>query len=209
MLALFLAWETLQLTLPCVDLLAPPSDSDPCVEDPQQPTICVMPGSSKSKSGVSRYRDFIGCLPINLSKRIMGEWIQWDTGLSIAHRTWETICTPTLHPTGLLDEQSLKVCQKVCRYWQDLAHDILEEMKFRRNFQEQIETILTVGNEKNSIIITIKEQMRHIWMWKNLTIDLDCRSTEVSILSVIPTLTLWKCPYRLVTVVNRTNILTH
>lgn len=71
--------------------------------------------------------------------------MQWNTGLFIAHCKWETICPK--HPTGLLDEQSLKVCQKVCRYWQDLAQDILEEVKFRRNFQEQIKAILKVRSE--------------------------------------------------------------
>lgn len=62
-----------KVTFPCSDPLAPPSDHDPHFDDPEQPILCIKPGSSKSKSGVSRYRDFIGCLPINLSKRIMGK----------------------------------------------------------------------------------------------------------------------------------------
>lgn len=33
----------------------------------------VVPGSSKSVSGVSRHRDFISCLPVDLSKRILGK----------------------------------------------------------------------------------------------------------------------------------------
>ncbi len=45
-------------------------DSD---EDSEDPALMVVPGSSKSVSGVSRYRDFIGCLPVDLSKRILGQ----------------------------------------------------------------------------------------------------------------------------------------
>lgn len=32
----------------------------------------VVPGASKSMSGVKRYVDFIGCLPVDLSSRILG-----------------------------------------------------------------------------------------------------------------------------------------
>lgn len=48
-------------------------DSD---EDSEDPALMIVPGSSKSVSGVSRYRDFIGCLPVDLSKRILGESTQ-------------------------------------------------------------------------------------------------------------------------------------
>lgn len=44
-------------------------------EDSEDPALMVVPGSSKSVSGVSRYRDFISCLPVNLSKRILGKSI--------------------------------------------------------------------------------------------------------------------------------------
>uniref|UniRef100_A0A3Q3A3B3 F-box and WD repeat domain containing 10 n=1 Tax=Kryptolebias marmoratus TaxID=37003 RepID=A0A3Q3A3B3_KRYMA len=40
--------------------------------DPDDPALMVVPGSSKSVSGVSQYRDFVSCLPVNLSKRILG-----------------------------------------------------------------------------------------------------------------------------------------
>ncbi|KAM9336934.1 F-box and WD repeat domain containing protein 10B [Symphorus nematophorus] len=86
-------------------------DSD---EDSEDPALMVVPGSSKSLSGVSRYRDFISCLPVDLSKRIL----------------------------GLLDEQSLKRCQKVCRYWQHLARETMEEMKYTRIFQDQIKAMM-------------------------------------------------------------------
>ncbi|XP_044035328.1 F-box/WD repeat-containing protein 10 [Siniperca chuatsi] len=83
-------------------------------EDSDDPALMVVPGSSKSVSGVSRYRDFIGCLPVDLSKRIL----------------------------GLLDEHTLRRCQKVCRYWQHLAQETVEEIKFRRIFQDQINTMM-------------------------------------------------------------------
>uniref|UniRef100_A0A3Q1HJ97 Uncharacterized protein n=1 Tax=Anabas testudineus TaxID=64144 RepID=A0A3Q1HJ97_ANATE len=44
-------------------------------EDSEDPALMVVPGSSKSVSGVSRYRDFISCLPVDLSKRILGKSI--------------------------------------------------------------------------------------------------------------------------------------
>uniref|UniRef100_A0A3Q1BDQ1 F-box and WD repeat domain containing 10 n=1 Tax=Amphiprion ocellaris TaxID=80972 RepID=A0A3Q1BDQ1_AMPOC len=41
--------------------------------DSEDPALMVVPGSSKSVSGVGLYRDFIGCLPVHLSKRILGK----------------------------------------------------------------------------------------------------------------------------------------
>lgn len=41
-------------------------------EDCENPALMVVPGSSKSMSGVSPYCDFISCLPGHLSKRILG-----------------------------------------------------------------------------------------------------------------------------------------
>ncbi|TKS89550.1 F-box/WD repeat-containing protein 10 F-box and WD-40 domain-containing protein 10 [Collichthys lucidus] len=83
-------------------------------QDSEDPALMVVPGSLKSLSGVSRYRDFIGCLPVDLSKRIL----------------------------GLLDEHTLRRCQKVCRHWKHLAQETMEEMKFRRIFQDQIEAMM-------------------------------------------------------------------
>ncbi|XP_018521799.2 LOW QUALITY PROTEIN: F-box and WD repeat domain containing protein 10B [Lates calcarifer] len=83
-------------------------------EDSDDPALMVVPGSSKSVSGVSRYRDFIGCLPVHLSKRIL----------------------------GLLEEHTLRRCQKVCRYWQRLAKETMEEIKFRKHFQDQIKAMM-------------------------------------------------------------------
>ncbi|KAK9530107.1 hypothetical protein VZT92_011636 [Zoarces viviparus] len=82
--------------------------------DSEDPALMVVPGSSKSMSGVSRHRDFIGCLPVDLSKRIL----------------------------GLLDEHTLRRCLKVCRCWKLLAQETVEEIKFRRLFQEQINSMM-------------------------------------------------------------------
>ncbi|KAF3853853.1 hypothetical protein F7725_014541 [Dissostichus mawsoni] len=84
--------------------------------DSEDPALMVVPGSAKSASGVSRYRDFIRGLPVDLSKRIL----------------------------GLLDEISLRRCLKVCPSWQHLAKETIEEIKFRRHFQDQIEAMMKV-----------------------------------------------------------------
>lgn len=65
---------------------------DPChaqllqyiAEDSEEPALTIVPGSSKSMSGVSRHRDFIGCLPINLSKRILGKVTQYSSTLVVS-----------------------------------------------------------------------------------------------------------------------------
>ncbi|KAK5851125.1 hypothetical protein PBY51_001944 [Eleginops maclovinus] len=98
-------------------------DSD---EDSVDPALMVVPGSSKSVSGVSRYRDFISCLPVDLSKRIL----------------------------GLLDEISLRRCQKVCPSWQHLAKETMEEIKFRGHFQDQIKAMMKRGKGMNKVSST-------------------------------------------------------
>ncbi|KAK2820629.1 hypothetical protein Q5P01_023588 [Channa striata] len=83
-------------------------------EDSENPALMVVPGSSKSVSGVSRYRDFIGNLPVGLSKRIL----------------------------GLLEVYTLRCCQRVCRYWDYLATETMEEIKFRIHFQDQMKAMM-------------------------------------------------------------------
>lgn len=78
-------------------------------EESEDPALMVVPGSSKSVSGVSRHRDFISCLPVDLSKRIL----------------------------GMLGEHTLIHCTAVCQHWELLAKETMEEMKFRRNFEGQ------------------------------------------------------------------------
>ncbi|KAF7668184.1 hypothetical protein LDENG_00028460 [Lucifuga dentata] len=79
-------------------------------ENSEDPALMVVPGSSASMSGVSQYRDFIGCLPVQLAKRIL----------------------------GLLDEHTLRFCQKVCLYWQHLAEETFKEINFKRIFLDQV-----------------------------------------------------------------------
>uniref|UniRef100_A0A8C9WWP8 F-box and WD repeat domain containing 10 n=1 Tax=Sander lucioperca TaxID=283035 RepID=A0A8C9WWP8_SANLU len=92
----------------------------------EDPALMVVPGSSKSVSGVSRYLDFIGCLPVDLSKRIL----------------------------GLLDEPTLRRCQKVCRYWRQLAQETVEEIKFRSLFQDQIQAMMKRSKGNNIVSST-------------------------------------------------------
>ncbi|XP_069016322.1 F-box and WD repeat domain containing protein 10B [Embiotoca jacksoni] len=89
--------------------------------DSEDPALMVVPGSSKSLSGVSLYRNFLSCLPVHLSKKIL----------------------------GLLDEHSLIRSKKVCQYWHHLVQETMEEIKLRRFLTYQIEAMMkryTTGN---------------------------------------------------------------
>ncbi|XP_037546874.1 F-box/WD repeat-containing protein 10 [Nematolebias whitei] len=90
-------------------------------QDPEDPALMVVPGASKSMSGVSQHRDFVSCLPVNLAKRIL----------------------------GLLGEHTLKRCKKVCWYWQHLTEETMEEIRFRRSFKDQDDVILKVFHSVN------------------------------------------------------------
>ncbi|XP_030611453.1 F-box/WD repeat-containing protein 10 isoform X2 [Archocentrus centrarchus] len=92
-------------------------------EESEDPALMVVPGSSKSVSGVSRHRDFISCLPVDLSKRIL----------------------------GLLGKHTLMCCMAVCRYWQHLVQETLDEMKFRRNFQGEIISMMKRCSNVNTV----------------------------------------------------------
>lgn len=45
---------------------------------------------------------------------------------------------------GMLGEHTLIHCTAVCQYWELLAKETMEEMKFRRNFQGQIIPMIEV-----------------------------------------------------------------
>ncbi|XP_034415228.1 F-box/WD repeat-containing protein 10 [Cyclopterus lumpus] len=92
-------------------------------QDSEDPALMVVPGSSKSVSGVSKHRDFIGCLPVDLSKRVL----------------------------GLLDERTLRCCLKVCQCWKRLAKETVEEIKFRVLFQSQIEAMMKKCTSINKV----------------------------------------------------------
>ncbi|XP_054656737.1 F-box/WD repeat-containing protein 10 [Dunckerocampus dactyliophorus] len=83
-------------------------------KDSADPTLTPTPRPSKSTSGLSRCRDFISCLPADLSKRIL----------------------------AMLDEQTLKRCMKVCKYWKHLAGETMEEIRFRKAYLEQVEAMM-------------------------------------------------------------------
>ncbi|XP_029934212.1 CMT1A duplicated region transcript 1 protein [Myripristis murdjan] len=78
--------------------------------DAEDPALMVVPGSSTSMSGVSQCRDFIRCLPVHLSKRIL----------------------------GLLDKHTLRCCQRVSRYWRYLARDTMGDTDAKVIFQDRI-----------------------------------------------------------------------
>ncbi|XP_055085815.1 F-box/WD repeat-containing protein 10 [Periophthalmus magnuspinnatus] len=83
-----------------------------------EPALMVVPGSSKSYSGISRYKDFISSLPVNLSKRIL----------------------------GLLDQSCLKICIKVSSRWQSLAKETLSEIEFRKSINETWDMVKSKDN---------------------------------------------------------------
>ncbi|XP_051926688.1 F-box and WD repeat domain containing protein 10B [Hippocampus zosterae] len=90
------------------------ASKDGSTKDAIFPVLPVPPGSSKYLLGFSRPRDFIGGLPTELSKRIL----------------------------GLLDEGMLKRCMKVCKHWKHLAGETMEEIRFRKLYQEQVEAMM-------------------------------------------------------------------
>ncbi|XP_019711782.1 CMT1A duplicated region transcript 1 protein [Hippocampus comes] len=90
------------------------ASKDDSTKDAIFPVLPVPAGSSKSLLGFSRPRDFIGGLPTELSKRIL----------------------------GLLDEAMLKRCMKVCKHWKHLAGETMEEIRFRKLYQEQVEAMM-------------------------------------------------------------------
>lgn len=113
-------------------------------EDSENAVLKVVPGSSESMSGVSRYRDFISCLPGHLSKRILGKTTTNFQKLSKRINPsgfWGVCC----RPTGLLDRLTLRRCQKVCQTWQHLARETLREVKLRKSFQELMKAMMRVS----------------------------------------------------------------
>ncbi|XP_078147049.1 F-box and WD repeat domain containing protein 10B [Centroberyx gerrardi] len=92
--------------------------------DSEDPALMVVPGSSSSMSGVSRYRDFIRCLPVHLSKRIL----------------------------GLLDKYTLRCCRKVSLHWRYLAQETMEDMDAKRIFQDQV--VMMESNRTNRVCPT-------------------------------------------------------
>ncbi|KAM3833972.1 F-box/WD repeat-containing protein 10 [Diretmus argenteus] len=68
--------------------------------DSEDPALMVEPGSSASMSGVSQYKDLICCLPVHLSKKIL----------------------------GLLDKDTLRCCRDVSLHWRYLADSTMKDI---------------------------------------------------------------------------------
>ncbi|XP_022525009.2 F-box and WD repeat domain containing protein 10B isoform X1 [Astyanax mexicanus] len=84
-------------------------DSDTDSNSSEDPALMVVPGSSKSMSGVSLHRDFIGGLPVDISKRIL----------------------------GLLDKATLQHCKRVSQHWCYLTEEVLGEMEVKKMVEKQ------------------------------------------------------------------------
>uniref|UniRef100_A0AAV2LFK4 F-box domain-containing protein n=1 Tax=Knipowitschia caucasica TaxID=637954 RepID=A0AAV2LFK4_KNICA len=87
-----------------------------------EPAIMVVPGSSKSYSGISLYKDFISALPVNLAKRIL----------------------------SFLDESCLTICCEVSHQWHLLAKETLTETEFRKRVNKKIAMLIKRKPTANS-----------------------------------------------------------
>ncbi|KAM9774050.1 F-box/WD repeat-containing protein 10 [Syngnathus typhle] len=98
----------------CTSTQQNPASRDESKKDAFSPVLPVLPAISKFLSGLNRNRDFISKLPFDLSKRIL----------------------------GLLDETMLKRCMRVCKTWKQRAGETMEEIRFRKLYQEQVEAMM-------------------------------------------------------------------
>ncbi|KAK2876194.1 hypothetical protein Q8A67_020290 [Cirrhinus molitorella] len=96
-------------------------DSDSDYSDDPDPALTVVPRSSKSLSGVSRHRDFIRSLPVDIAKRIL----------------------------GLLDKVSLYNCRHVSMHWQCLTEEVLTEIEVKKSVEKQ--AMILQGNSTSKI----------------------------------------------------------
>ncbi|XP_073685094.1 F-box and WD repeat domain containing protein 10B [Garra rufa] len=96
-------------------------DLDSNYLDDPDPALTVVPRSSKSLSGVSRHRDFIRSLPVNIAKRIL----------------------------GLLDKVSLYSCRRVSMHWKCLTEEVLTEMEVKKNVEKQ--AMILQGNSTSKV----------------------------------------------------------
>ncbi|XP_051529787.1 F-box and WD repeat domain containing protein 10B [Myxocyprinus asiaticus] len=116
-------------------------DSD--CDSSDDPALTVVPRSSKSLSGVSRHRDLIRSLPVDIAKRIL----------------------------GLLDKASLYSCKCVSKHWRCLTEEILTEMEVKKSVEKQ--AMILQGNSTSKINpfyakicevqVPISEEEKHLW----------------------------------------------
>lgn len=57
--------------------------------------------------------------------------------------------------SGLLDEAMLKRCMKVCKHWKHLAGETMEEIRFRKLYQEQVEAMMNVSAAAWQMIMVV------------------------------------------------------
>ena len=74
------------------------------------PACLVVPSSVKAYSGVVRHRDFVRCLPVHLSKSVL----------------------------GYLDQVSLFNCVCVSRHWRMLVEEVHREFYLNQNLWEEV-----------------------------------------------------------------------
>ncbi|XP_049615236.1 F-box/WD repeat-containing protein 10 [Syngnathus scovelli] len=98
----------------CTSTQLNPASRDESKKDAFFPVLPVLPAISRFLFGLNRNRDFISKLPSDLSKRIL----------------------------GLLDETMLKRCMRVCKTWKQRAGETMEEIRFRKLYQEQVEAMM-------------------------------------------------------------------
>ncbi|KAK9965847.1 hypothetical protein ABG768_004913 [Culter alburnus] len=96
-------------------------DLDSDSSDDPDPALTVVPRSSKSMSGVSRHKDFIRSLPVDIAKIIL----------------------------GLLDKVSLYSCRCVSKHWQCLTNEILTEMEVKKSVEKQ--AMILQGNSTSKV----------------------------------------------------------
>ncbi|KAL0983783.1 hypothetical protein UPYG_G00132750 [Umbra pygmaea] len=115
-------------------------DTDSCCSD--DPALMVVPRSSTSLSGVSRYRDFIRRLPVHLAKKIL----------------------------ALLDKRSLRHCKEVSPHWRYLTGDTLEDLRVKKLVEKQtmlMQKNITTGVSSTyakvrEVLVPIREDEKHI-----------------------------------------------
>ena len=90
------------------------------------PTCLVVPGSSKGYLGVSRYKDFIRCLPVHVSKYIL----------------------------GMLDQVSLFNCVCVSKNWRGIVEEVHKEYYINQHLQEEV-MLMQVGSTAVQIICAV------------------------------------------------------
>ncbi|XP_036401463.1 CMT1A duplicated region transcript 1 protein [Megalops cyprinoides] len=108
----------------------------------EDPALTVVPGSSKSLSGVSRHRDFIRRLPVHLAKRIL----------------------------GLVGKAGLLSCRYVSQHWRLLANEIEAEIATKRMVENQAMImqgsssvgVSSVFNEVREVLVPVKEDEKDV-----------------------------------------------